>query len=70
MFLSDGTMPLLKNVSFKVNNLVGVGYDDISGRRKQMAQIRELEVERRVVSQLLTLMDSLKPQSNVVFISP
>jgi SpoVK/Ycf46/Vps4 family AAA+-type ATPase len=57
-------------VSFKVSNLAGVGYDHISGRRKQMAQIRELEVERRVVSQLLTLMDSLKPQSNVVFISP
>ncbi|KAF5323907.1 hypothetical protein D9611_008338 [Ephemerocybe angulata] len=96
------------------SNLAEVGYDDIGGCRKQMAQIRELvelplrhpqlfksigikppfeeaeknspaiifineidsiapkrektngEVERRVVSQLLTLMDGLKARSNVV----
>ncbi|KAF2964266.1 hypothetical protein GQX73_g9317 [Xylaria multiplex] len=104
------------------NNLNEVGYDDIGGCRKQMAQIREMvelplrhpqlfksigikpprgvllygppgtaeknspaiifideidsiapkrektngEVERRVVSQLLTLMDGMKARSNVV----
>uniref|UniRef100_A0A804I6U5 Vesicle-fusing ATPase n=1 Tax=Musa acuminata subsp. malaccensis TaxID=214687 RepID=A0A804I6U5_MUSAM len=74
-----------------------VGYDDVGGVRKQMAQIRELvelplrhpqlfksigvkppkgillekthgEVERRIVSQLLTLMDGLKSRSHVIVI--
>ncbi|VAH87622.1 unnamed protein product [Triticum turgidum subsp. durum] len=72
-----------------------VGYDDVGGVRKQMAQIRELvelplrhpqlfksigvkppkgillektngEVERRIVSQLLTLMDGLKSRAHVI----
>ncbi|VAH06430.1 unnamed protein product [Triticum turgidum subsp. durum] len=72
-----------------------VGYDDVGGVRKQMAQIRELvelplrhpqlfkcigvkppkgilldktngEVERRIVSQLLTLMDGLKSRVHVI----
>ncbi|KAF6729542.1 Transitional endoplasmic reticulum ATPase [Oryzias melastigma] len=74
-----------------------VGYDDIGGVRKQLAQIKEMvelplrhpalfkaigvkvlrsclswlerthgEVERRIVSQLLTLMDGLKQRAHVI----
>ncbi|KAH0627750.1 hypothetical protein JD844_008036 [Phrynosoma platyrhinos] len=63
-----------------------VGYDDIGGCRKQLAQIKEMvelplrhpalfkaigvkthgEVERRIVSQLLTLMDGLKQRAHVI----
>uniref|UniRef100_A0A8V0Y903 Transitional endoplasmic reticulum ATPase n=1 Tax=Gallus gallus TaxID=9031 RepID=A0A8V0Y903_CHICK len=42
-----------------------VGYDDIGGCRKQLAQIKEM-VERRIVSQLLTLMDGLKQRAHVI----